>query len=531
MKHYIGYSIPLSGKDRTPAFIPEQLLRDVLLPPFAEAVKAGSHTIMINSGDVNGVPVHSSDFLLTQILRKELGFEGVIVTDWEDIKRLYDRDRIATSPKEAVKMAINAGIDMSMVPYDFSFYDHLLELGKEGGVPMERIDEAVTRILTLKMKLGLFKNAYPNKKLRKRFAAKSSMEASATSARESITLLQNNKNVLPLAKTANVLVTGPTANMLSPLNGGWTLTWQGDQEAIYPAEKHTVFEAIQAKLGDKASYIAGSTFDKKTSIEDAVKAAQASDAIVLCLGEPAYCETPGNINDLTLPTAQLELAEALIETGKPVVLVLIEGRPRIISRIADKVDGIVMAYLPGIEGGPAIADVIFGDHNPGGKLPFTYPRFSNDLTTYDFKPLETFGGNSINPQFPFGHGLSYTTFEYSDLTLDRTKVKNGEKVTAKITVTNSGDRDGIENVLLFVTDLYRSITPPNKQLKRFESVHLKAGASKEVNFTLNTDDLSFIGRENKRIVEAGDFEIHVGGKTKGFTLLTPEQMSTTKAAP
>ncbi|MEL6822686.1 MAG: glycoside hydrolase family 3 N-terminal domain-containing protein, partial [Calditrichota bacterium] len=532
MKHYIGYSVPLSGKDRTPAMIPEQMLRDVLLPPFAEAVKAGSHTIMINSGDVNGIPVHSSEFLLTKVLREELGFTGMIVTDWEDIIRLYDRDRVADSPKEAVRMAVNAGIDMSMVPYNYSFPEHLIELVNEGAVTMERIDEAVGRILTLKEKLGLFKNAYPNKKLRKRFASKESLEAAARAARESITLLKNDNNILPLSKSTKVLVTGPTANMLSPLNGGWTLTWQGDQEAAYPEEKHTVYEAISEKLaGGNVEFAAGSDFHETKGLDDAVKKAAAVDAVVLCLGEPAYCETPGNINDITLPEAQLELAEALIATGKPVVMVLIEGRPRVISRIADKIDGIIMAYLPGMEGAPAIADVIFGDHNPGGKLPFTYPRHTNDLTTYDHKYLEIQGGNSFNPQWEFGHGLSYTTFEYSDLKLDSKVIASGGSIEASITIKNTGQRPGIENVLLFVSDLYRSVTPPVKQLKRFASVPLDAGMSKEITFTINTDDLSFIGRDNKRIIEAGDFKIRIGDQETDFALVMPDQASIKRAAP
>jgi len=531
MKHYIGYSVPLSGKDRTPAMIPEQMLRDVLLPPFEEAVKAGSHTIMINSGDVNGIPVHSSEFLLTKILREELGFTGMIVTDWEDIIRLYDRDRVADSPKEAVRMAVNAGIDMSMVPYNYSFAEHLVDLVNEGAVSMERIDEATGRILTLKEKLGLFENAYPNKKLRKRFASKESLEAAARAARESITLLKNDNNILPLSKSAKVLVTGPTANMLSPLNGGWTLTWQGDQEAAYPEEKHTVYEAISEKLGGNVEFSSGSDFESAKDIDDAVKKAASADAIVLCLGEQAYCETPGNINDLTLPVPQLELAEALVATGKPVVLVLVQGRPRVISRIADSIDGIIMAYLPGMEGGPAIADVIFGDHNPGGKLPFTYPRYTNDLTTYDHKYLEIQGGNSFNPQWEFGHGLSYTTFEYSDLKLNQSKMVGGGSIQATVTVKNTGERPGIENVLLFVSDLVRSITPPVKQLKRFASVSLDAGMSKEITFTLNSEDLSFIGRENKRIIEAGDFKVRVSDQEADFSLVIPEQASTIKATP
>ena len=360
LKHYVGYSFPLNGKDRTPAWISERMLREYFLPTFKAGIDAGAPTVMVNSAEVDGIPTHSDHHLLTDILRTELKFKGIVVSDWEDIKRLYTRDRVADSPEEAVRMAVMAGVDMSMVPTDFTFYDILLKLVKENKVPMSRIDEAVSRILTVKFNLGLFENAYPDAELKKRFASQEFTDVNKTAANESIVLLKNDNKVLPLSKNIKVLVAGPTADMLSVLNGGWTITWQGSEESLYPQEKNTVLEAITAKVGkENVTYVKGSDFNKEENIAEAVTAANNSDVVVLCLGEKAYCETPGNIDDMTLDEAQLKLADELIKTGKPVIVVMIEGRPRIINKIVPGVKGILAAFLPGMEGGDAIANVLF----------------------------------------------------------------------------------------------------------------------------------------------------------------------------
>ncbi|HXQ73066.1 MAG TPA: glycoside hydrolase family 3 N-terminal domain-containing protein, partial [Pyrinomonadaceae bacterium] len=403
LKHYMGYSFPLTGRDRTPAWIPENYLREYFLPTFAAAIKGNARTIMINSGEINGVPGHINRHILTGILRDELGFNGFVVSDWEDIKKLVNIWRIAATEKEATRLAVMAGIDMSMVPNDYSFADHLLELVKEGAVPQSRIDEAVRRILRVKYELGLFENPGPKASLKSNFARPESRQVALEAARESITLLKNANNLLPLAKNKKVLVTGPTADSLISLNNGWTYVWQGSEESLYPKDRHTVRQAIEAKVGaGNVTYVPGTKIFRQpgstsnnnpTSLEEevdipaAVRAAQSADVVVLALGEGSYCETPGNITDLTIGEPQLKLADAIIAAGKPVVLVLVEGRPRIINRIVDRIPAVVMAYNPSNEGGTAIADVLFGDANPSGKLPFTYPRTPNGLITYDHKPF------------------------------------------------------------------------------------------------------------------------------------------------
>ena len=519
MKHYLGYSVPQSGHDRTPAEISERTVRELLLPPFKAAVDAGVHTVMVNSSEISGVPIHGSYLYLTKVLREELGFKGLAVSDWADIENLYKREMVAADRKEAVKMAVMAGIDMSMVPYDFSFYNTLLELVKENKVPMARIDEAVSRILWVKFKLGLFANAYPDENKLKTIGTESSRKVSLAAAREAITLLKNKSDILPLKKDMKVLVCGPTAAKLQSLNGGWTYVWQGNNEKLFPKDNLTILQAIQKEIpSEQVTWVPGSDFDKEIDIKKAVKAAGKSDVIIVCLGESAYCETPGNINDLTLPEAQLQLAEALSAAGKPVILVLAEGRPRIINRIVDKVDAVLMAYLPGPQGSVAIADILFGDVNPSGKLPFTYPRYVNDLVTYDHKKSAESDPVKFNPQFEFGYGLSYTTFEYSDLKLSSNQMSADESIEVTVTVKNSGGRDGKEAVLFFVSDKVRSVTPPVKQLKGFEKIALAAGESKQVSFKLTRDDLSFIGRDLKRITEAGEFSVMVGKLTQKFVL-------------
>jgi len=515
IKHYFGYSAPRTGKDRTPAWIPERMLRELFLPSFAAAVDAGAQTLMVNSSEINGIPVHASHFLLTDILRGELGFEGMIVSDWRDILNLHSREKIASSPKEAVKMSVMAGVDMSMVPYDYSFYIDLLDLVIEGEVPVERIDEAVTRILTLKFKLGLFHDPNPSAELKSLVGSEEFVQVNLRAARESLTLLKNTNRTLPLAKTSKVLVTGPNADLLSSLNGGWSLTWQGNEEKLYPQEKYTILEAIQNKIGkDNVVYKPGIEFNKVIDIGEAEKATQNVDAIIVCAGELPYCETPGNIDDLALPQAQVDLVQAMVASNKPVIVVLVEGRPRIINKFADDVDGILMAYLPGIEGGNAIADVLFGDFNPCGKLPITYPRYANSLLNYNHKHSEIDG---YKPQFPFGFGLSYTSFEYSQLDVSNTKISEKSPLQIKVKVKNTGKLKGKEVAHLYISDIVRSVTPPVKELKGFQGVYLGPGESKVISFSITIEDLSFINRENKRITEPGEFEITIGELKSKFS--------------
>jgi beta-glucosidase len=538
LKHYMGYSLPLTGRDRTPAWIPENYLREYFLPAFAASVKAGARTIMINSGEINGVPGHVNRHILTDILRDELGFKGFVVSDWEDIKKLVTIWRIAATEKEATRLAIMAGIDMSMVPLDYSFADHLIALAKEGAVPQSRIDEAVRRILRVKFELGLFEKPMPNAALKAKFALPEYRQVSLQAARESMTLLKNANNILPLAKTTRVLVTGPTSDSLISLNNGWTYVWQGSEESLYPKDRHTIRRAIEQKVGAaNVTFVQGTKITRRagppsnvtpTDIEEevdiaaAVRAAQNVDVIVLALGEGSYCETPGNITDLTIGEPQIKLTEALKATGKPIVMVLVEGRPRIINRIVDSANAILMAYNPSNEGGTAVADVLFGDVNPSGKLPFTYPRTPNGLINYDHKPFETedtaFGNMAFKPQFQFGEGLSYTKFAYSDLRLGKQTISANEELPVTVTVRNIGDRAGQEVVLVYVSDLVASISPPNRRLRRFAKIGLEPGQSRTLTFKLKREDLSFIGADNKPVVEPGEFEVKVGGLSQKFTL-------------
>jgi beta-glucosidase len=513
------------------------MLRELFLPPFEQAVKSGASTIMVNSGEVNGVPVHASKFLLTDLLRKELGFKGVIVSDWEDIKRLYERHRVASSPKEAVKMAVLAGLDMSMVPADYSFFDLLKELVQNKEISMQRIDESVRRILILKAKLGLFDNPYPEKNAIANFNKPEYHQSALQAARESMTLLKNQNNVLPLAKTAKVLVAGPAANSNAALNGCWSFTWQGNDENWYPARNKTIAQAIKEKLG--AANVIDITdkekgFNKPKNFDTAAIAANVgnADAIILCVGENAYAETPGNINDLTLDENQLALAKAAARTGKPVILVLVEGRPRLITSVEKDMSGILMAYWPGSEGGPAIADVLFGDYNPSGRLPITYPRFTADIVPYDFKPTEGREGepreidiltgsdvSTTTPLYQFGHGLSYTSFSYSDISLNSKQLKSNGTITATIKVTNTGQREGAHTIELYTRDQYASITPSLRKLKAFKKINLKPGETKEVSFSLSKADLSFINEKLQRVTEPGEFLIMIGEKRASFNYI------------
>ena len=523
LKHYIGYSFPINGKDRTPAWISENTLREYFLPTFEAGIKAGAPTIMVNSSEVNGIPVHSDYHLLTEILRDELKFEGFVVSDWQDIINLHTRDRVASTPEEAVKMAVLAGVDMSMVPLDYSFYNILLKLVEDGEVPLSRIDEAVKRILAVKIKLGLFENPMPIENYKEAFNSDYD-KINYQAAVESIILTKNENELLPLSKDKKLLITGPTANLLSVMNGGWTYIWQGNEEKLYPEKENTILEAIIKKVGiERVIYIETPEFDKIDNLKKINESATDVDYIVVCLGEPAYCETPGNINDLTLDESQLKLVEEMSKSDKPIILIMLEGRPRIIKRIVDKTDAILVGFLPGLKGGDAIASILFGDDTPSAKLPVTYPEFPNGLMCYDYKPIEG-SQNTYNMQWPFGYGLSYTTFEYSNLKANKNEIGLNENLSVTVDVKNSGEIAGKEVVQLYVCDMYGSISRPVKQLKGFEKIKLDPGETKQVRFTISPDQLSFIGRNNLRTIEPGDFEIYISDLKIGFKLVDTEKI-------
>lgn len=536
IKHFLGYSAPVSGKDRTPALIPEIELRERHVPPFAAAIKAGANTLMVNSGLINGVPVHASYDILTKLLKDELGFTGLVVTDWKDIENVHTRDHVASSQKEAVKLCINAGIDMSMIPYNFEFCDHLVALVNEGEVPMTRIDDAVRRIMNVKFKLGLFEkpvthyNDYPE------FGSEAFQQSALQTATESITLLKNESNVLPLAKNTKVLVTGPNANSMRTLNGGWSYTWQGSNIEEFTAGYSTILKAIEDKVGKgNVVYQAGVEYnnagkyweDAIVDIKAVTRAAANVDCIIMCIGENSYTEKPGDLHDLSLSDNQMELAKAVAKTGKPIIMVLNEGRPRIVRTLVPSCQGVLQTYLPGNYGGKAIADILFGDANPSGKLPYTYPMYVNTLVTYDHKPSEfqaKMDGmydyeSDYAVQWPFGFGLSYTTFEYSNLTLSNDQLAENGVLTIGVTVKNTGARQGKEVVQLYTSDLYASITPDVNRLRGFEKITLLPGEEKTVNFTIKPEDISFINANLQRVTEPGDFEVTIGSLKKKFTYL------------
>lgn len=524
MKHYLGYSYPLSGKDRTPAWIPDRYMREYFLPPFAEAVKAGAKTLMINSGEINGVPVHASKYMLTDVLRGELHFDGIAVTDWRDIQYLHDRHHIAATQKDAVMIAVNAGVDMSMVPYDYTFFTYLVELAKEGKVPMWRINEAVHRILKVKYDLGLFERPVGNPDDYPKFGSDEFRGVSLQAATEAITLLKNTNNVLPLKKNMKVLVTGPTANTMRSLDGGWSYNWQGDLADKLAKGKNTILKAIEQKIGkDNVTYQPGATFDNLKNLDDAIAAAKNSDVIVLCLGELSYTENVGNIDDLNLPAAQTQLADELAKTGKPIILVLAEGRPRIVTEAESHSAATLMTYFSGNEGGDALANILFGDANPSGRLSITYPKFPNSLNNYYRKNLEN--GNpddshGYNPLYEFGYGLSYTNFSYNNLKLSKPELKDGEALTVTVDVKNTGQMEGKESVLLYASQLYSSISPDYKRLRAYDKIDLKPGESKTVTFKITPADLAFVNDVSKTVTEAGDFKLQVGDQTANFKYIS-----------
>jgi len=522
-KHYLGYSVPLSGKDRTTAWIPDRQLLEYIVPTFRAAINAGLRTVMVNSGDINGVPVHASHEILTDLLRRDLNFKGVAVSDWEDINRLFTVHHVARDAKDAVRMAVMAGIDMSMVPYNLSFYHHLLALVKEGTVPQSRIDEAVRRILTLKFELGLFENSGPDAAMLANVGAAGFRNVSRIAAEEAITLLKNDGNLLPLAKSSRVLVTGPGATSLPAMHGSWTYTWQGTDTAMYPKDVKNPLDAIRAIAGaGNVNYVPGATFDAEVNIPAAVAAARTADVAIVMLAEWPSTEQPGIINDLAMNAAQIRLARAIEATGKPVVLALFEGRPRIIRSAVDSASAIVTGYQTGPFGGEALASVLYGNVNPSGKLPYTYPKYAGSIEFYDYTGQvaatsdQREGG--FTPEWTFGHGLSYTTFAYSDLKLGSAQAGQRDTVSVSVTVANTGAREGKEVVQLYVRDLVASVDPPNRRLRGYQKIALAAGERRTVTFRLPIQDLAFIGRDDKPVVEPGDFDVLVGGLTARLTV-------------
>jgi len=533
LKHYMGYGSPFSGKDRTPSYISDQDMRERHFAPFLAAVKAGALSVMVNSGLNNGIPFHINYEYLTNWLKRDLNWDGVVVSDWSDIYNIYTRDRIASSKKEAVKLAINAGIDMSMVPYEWSFCTYLKELVQEKEVPISRIDDAVRRILRLKFRLNLFDKPYYNYADFPDFGSEKHASAALMAAEESITLLKNTDNILPLPKERKILIAGPNANNMRSLNGGWTLSWQGEKTDIYTQKYNTILEAITNKIGaNNVIYEPGITYKTgnppTTSIEyfeennpeifKSVEAAKRADYIILCLGENSYCETPGNLTTMEISANQQKLALALAATGKPVILVLNEGRPRIISEFEPQMKAVIQTYLPGNYGGDALASILWGDVNPSGKLPYTYPKAANSLTTYDYKHCENLnkmqGAYDYDAipsiQWNFGHGLSYTTFNLFNLKSDKQEFTYSDTLTFTVDVKNSGTRAGKETIMLFSSDLYASLTPDNRRLRAFSKIALEPGETKTVTLTVAAKDLAFVGADRKWILEKGDFNIQIG---------------------
>ena len=528
VKHYFSYGAPWTGKDRTPAYVSPQVLREKYFEPFKNAIKAGAMTIMVNSASINGVPVHASAEYLTKWLKEDLNWDGMIVTDWADINNLYQREKVAKDKKDAIRIAINAGIDMSMDPYSVDFCILLKELVEEGAVPMSRIDDAVSRILRLKYRLGLFDNPDTHYADYPEFASAEHAEKALHAAEETEVLLKN-EGILPLAKGKKILVTGPNANSIRSLNGGWSYTWQGTNDPKFVEPYNTIYEALSNKFGAQNVILEqGVTYNEKGSwwaenepqIQKAVAAASRADVIVACIGENSYCETPGNLTDLTLSQNQRDLVKALAKTGKPVVLILNGGRPRIIADIEPLAKAVVDILLPGNYGGDALANLLAGDVNFSAKMPYTYPKEINSLINYDYKVSEqvsTMAGAydydaKVVQQWGFGFGLSYTTYAYSNLKAAKSEFTAADELTFTVDVTNTGSMAGKEPVLLYSSDLVASMVPDSRRLRAFQKVSLEPGETKTVTFTIPAKDLAFVGQDGKWTLEAGEFAITVGGQ-------------------
>ena len=528
IKHYLGYGATSSGKDRTPAYVAPDDLREKYFRPFKDCMQAGALTLMVNSASINGVPVHASHEYLTEWAKEQLGWDGLAVTDWADINNLYTREHIAANRVEAVAAGINAGIDMIMDPYDPEVCKDIITAVNEKMIPMSRIDDAVRRVLRLKARLGLFENPVWNVDHYDKFACKGFQANAYEAAVESMVLLKNEDNVLPIQAGKKILVTGPNANSMRTLNGGWSYTWQGDADN-FASHHNTILEALKNVYGEKnVSYVAGMNYDMtpmmwdkeiNIDIDAAVRAARNADIIVACIGENSYCETPGNINDLNLSSNQKELVKRLAKTGKPIVMVLNEGRPRIINDIEPLAKAVVDIMLPGNYGGDALASLIAGKENFSGRLPFTYSKYVNSLHTYDYKVSEnvqTMGGlynydATMDVQWPFGAGLSYTSFEYSDLkSVSPVQFNAGDLLSFEVTVKNTGNVKGKESVLLFSSDIVASKVPDVKRLRQFTKVELNPGESKTVRLEFPAHELAFVGHDGKWRLEKGEFRIACG---------------------
>ena len=535
MKHFMGYGVPWTGKDRTPAYISPFDLREKHFAPFLAGLQAGALTVMVNSASVNGMPMHANKEILTGWLKEQTGWDGVLVTDWADVNNLYTREMIAKDKKDALRIAINAGIDMIMEPYSCDACGYLIELVKEGKIPMSRIDDACRRVLRMKYRLDLFKN--PTQKLKNypKFGGEEFAKLALEGATESMVLLKNEKlqdgnPVLPLAKGKKILLTGPNANQMRCLDGGWSYTWQGHRTDEFAGKYNTIYEAFCNQYGKENVILnQGVTYNEKgkyweenePQIQDAVNAAKDADVIVACIGENSYTETPGNLTDLWLSENQRNLVKELSKIGKPVILVLNEGRPRLIADIEPLAQGIIDILIPGNMGGDALVNLVSGKSNFSGKMPYTYPKEINSLANYDFKKSEEVGtmegaydyNAKITQQWGFGHGLSYTSYKYSNLKVSQSDFRHGDIIKVSVDVKNTGKVAGKESVLLFSSDLIASMVPDGRRLRAFDKIELQPGETKTVTFNLNADDLAFVGYDGKWVLEEGDFKLMIADQS------------------
>ena len=530
MKHFMGYGVPWTGKDRTPAYISPADLREKHFAPFLAGLQAGALTVMVNSASVNGMPMHANKEFLTGWLKEETGWDGVLITDWADINNLYTREMVAKDKKDALRIAINAGIDMIMEPYSCDACGYLVELVKEGKIPMSRIDDACRRVLRMKYRLDLFKN--PTQKLKNypKFGGKEFAKLALEGATESMVLLKNEGNILPLQHGKKILLTGPNANQMRCLDGGWSYTWQGHRADEFAGKYNTIYEAFCNEYGKENVILnQGVTYNEKgkyweenePQIQGAIDAAKNVDVIVACIGENSYTETPGNLTDLWLSENQRNLVKELAKTGKPVVLVLNEGRPRLIADIEPLAQGIIDILIPGNMGGDALANLVSGKSNFSGKMPYTYPKEINSLANYDFKKSEEVGtmegaydyNAKITQQWGFGYGLSYTSYKYSNLKVSQSDFRHGDIIKVSVDVKNTGKVAGKESVLLFSSDLIASMVPDGRRLRAFDKIELQPGETKTVTFDLNADDLAFVGYDGKWVLEEGDFKLMIADQS------------------
>ena len=543
MKHFMGYGVPWTGKDRTPAYISPADLREKHFAPFLAGLQAGALTVMVNSASVNGMPMHANKDILTGWLKEETGWDGVLITDWADINNLYTREMVAKDKKDALRIAINAGIDMIMEPYSCDACGYLVELVKEGKIPMSRIDDACRRVLRMKYRLDLFKN--PTQKLKNypKFGGEEFAKLALEGATESMVLLKNEGNILPLQHGKKILLTGPNANQMRCLNGGWSYTWQGHRADEFAGKYNTIYEAFCNEYGKENVILnQGVTYNEKgkyweenePQIQEAVAAAKDADVIVACIGENSYTETPGNLTDLWLSENQRNLVKALAQTGKPVILVLNEGRPRLIADIEPLAQGIINILIPGNMGGDALANLVSGKSNFSGKMPYTYPKEINSLANYDFKKSEEVGtmegaydyNAKITQQWGFGYGLSYTSYKYSNLKVSQSDFRHGDIIKVSVDVKNTGKVAGKESVLLFSSDLIASVVPDGRRLRAFDKVELQPGETKTMTFELKADDLAFVGWNGKWRLEEGDFKLMIADQSADIHCTDTYQWST-----